>query len=130
MEHESDRSLDVILAELSRREPIFHREEFGRTRTDFDRMMAPEFWEIGASGRRYSREFVLDELERRYSGKFHDVWKASEFAVQRLAEETFLLTYLLLQDGTRLTRRTTIWRRTKEASWEIVFHQGTVVERG
>src|SRR5262245_44008821 len=46
-------------ADLLQREPLFHRPEFGTTRPDFERMMAPEFWEVGASGRRYSREFVL-----------------------------------------------------------------------
>jgi len=39
----------------------------------------------------------------------------------------YLLTYTLLQDKTRLTRRSTIWRRT-DGDWKIVFHQGTVVE--
>jgi hypothetical protein len=52
-----------ILEELKRREPIFHRSEFGTTRTDFEAMMHAEFWEIGASGRRYSREYVLADLK-------------------------------------------------------------------
>ena len=59
--------LDAIVAELSRREPIFDRPEFGTTRTDFERMTAEEFWETGASGRRYSRQLVLDELEKRFA---------------------------------------------------------------
>lgn len=54
-----------ILEELSRREPIFHRPELGTSRTDFEAMTEVGFWETGASGRRYSREFVLEELERR-----------------------------------------------------------------
>jgi len=36
------------------------------------------------------------------------------------------LTYTLLQ-GERRTRRTSIWRRSG-AEWQIVFHQGTVVQ--
>lgn len=56
-----------VLTELAKREPIFHHPEFGRTRQDFEDMTADEFWEVGASGRRYSREYVLDELERRYA---------------------------------------------------------------
>ena len=121
-----DPALDEVLEELKKREPIFHRPEFGTTRADFDRMMAPDFWEIGASGQRYSREFVLNELERRYSGEYHDVWETSEFHCKRLGEDTFLLTYTLLQDHTRRTRRTTIWRRTADG-WKIIFHQGTIV---
>lgn len=52
-----------VLDELRRREPIFHRPEFGSTRADFERMTADDFWEIGASGQLYSREHVLDVLK-------------------------------------------------------------------
>jgi hypothetical protein len=37
-----------------------------------------------------------------------------------------LLTYTLLQDNQRLTRRATIWRSTADG-WKIVYHQGTIV---
>jgi hypothetical protein len=30
-------------------------------------MVTDDFWEVGASGRRYGREFVLDELEARHA---------------------------------------------------------------
>lgn len=118
-----------VLRELAAREPIFHRAEFGTTRADFETMMAPEFWEVGASGRRYSREFVLEVLERRFAEAQEDVWETSEFACQRLAEGLYLLTYTLLQDRTRLTRRATLWRRMGER-WAVVFHQGTIVVGG
>src|SRR5215813_1182527 len=49
----TDPELAPILAELSSREPIFHRPEFGTTRADFERMMADDFWEVGASGASY-----------------------------------------------------------------------------
>ena len=48
-----------ILEELSRLEPIFHNEKFGTSIADFIRMTALDFWEVGASGKRYSREFIL-----------------------------------------------------------------------
>jgi hypothetical protein len=51
--------LRPILEELQAREPIFHRPELGTTPSDFTAQMAEDFWEIGASGRRYSRAFVL-----------------------------------------------------------------------
>jgi hypothetical protein len=44
-----------------------------------------------------------------------------------LSEDTYLLTYTLLQDNQRLTRRATIWRSTAEG-WMIVYHQGTIVQ--
>jgi hypothetical protein len=62
----TDKRLQGVLSELIRREPLFHRPEFGTTRADFEAMTAPDFWETGASGRRYSRAHVLDVLEERY----------------------------------------------------------------
>jgi hypothetical protein len=119
--------LQGILAELCRREPIFHRPEFGTTRADFERMTVEDYWETGASGRRYSRKFVLDELEKRFSVPHADVWETSDFQCRRLGDDTYLLTYTLLQDKQRLTRRSTIWQRTLD-SWKIVYHQGTIVQ--
>jgi hypothetical protein len=117
-----------VLDELSAREPIFHRPEFGFTRADFDRLMAADYWETGASGRRYSREFVLDEMDRRYAtGPYQDIWETSDFDCRLLAENLYLLTYTLLQDKHRTTRRTTIWQRTPDG-WQIVYHQGTIVQ--
>jgi hypothetical protein len=119
--------LAEILAELSRREPIFHRPEFGTTRADFDRLMAADYWETGASGRRYSRAAILDELEKRFSCPHEDVWETSGFHCRRLSADTYLLTYSLVQDKVRRTRRATIWQLTAEG-WKIVYHQGTLVE--
>ncbi len=119
--------LQGVLAELSSREPIFHRPELGTTRADFERMTTEDYWEVGASGRRYSRNFVLDELEKRFSVPHADVWETRDFQCSRLSEDTYLLTYTLLQDNVRLTRRSTIWRSTPEG-WKIVYHQGTIVQ--
>ena len=121
-----DPALLPVLGQLKAREPIFHRPEFGTTQADFERMMAPEFWEIGASGSRYNREFILAELKRRYESDYHDEWRTEGFRCQHLAGDVYLLTYTLFQ-STRMTRRMTIWRRVAN-DWQIVFHQGTIVE--
>jgi len=116
----------AVQAELIKREPIFHRPELGTTREVFETATDPAFWEVGASGRRYSRQYVIDTVVERYSGPYPDEWQTQDFCCQALATDLYLLTYTLLQ-GPRVTRRSTIWRRG-EAGWLIVFHQGTVVE--
>jgi hypothetical protein len=123
----TDPALAGILNELVSREPIFHREEFGTTRADFENMTLVDFWEVGASGTRYSREYVLAELERRLQEPSQDIWETSDFHCRRLAADVYLLTYTLLQDRVRKTRRSTIWQQT-ESGWKIVFHQGTIVQ--
>ena len=122
----TESKLSDVLRELIAREPIFHRPEFGTTRADFERMTEAAFWEVGASGRRYSREYVLDTLEKRYANPPQDDWQARDFHCLEIAADNYLLTYTLVQ-GARVTRRSTIWRRTAEG-WKIVYHQGTVVE--
>lgn len=122
----TDPKIVDVLKELIQREPIFHRPEFGTTRADFELMTEAEFSEVGASGRRYSREHVLDELEKRYASRIEDDWQTRDFYCSEIAVDNYLLTYTLIQ-GARVTRRSTIWRRTVEG-WKIVYHQRTVVE--
>ena len=118
-----------VLDELRRREPIFHHPGFGTSRADYMRMTVDDFWEIGASGQRYSRGFVLDVLEARLANPVNESgWESRDFHVRELAPNVYLLTYTLRQ-GERLTRRSTIWQRA-DGDWQIVFHQGTVVAPG
>ncbi|MEV0762795.1 DUF4440 domain-containing protein [Nocardia sp. NPDC050435] len=119
-----------VLVELERREPIFHRPEFGTTRADFERSTAPDFWETGASGKRYSREFVWATIEQRQlAASEHphgdDLWTTCDFQLREIAPDTYLLTYSLRQPE-RLTRRLTVWQRIS-GDWTILYHQGTVV---
>jgi hypothetical protein len=114
------------LDELRQREPIFHRPEFGTTVADFDAMMEPTYWETGASGQRYSREYILEVLKERLQHPSVDPWETKDFYCVELAHDLYLLTYTLAQ-GDRITRRATIWRRT-DAGWKIVYHQGTIVQ--
>jgi hypothetical protein len=117
--------MDATLRELSAREPIFHRRELGTSRGDLLAMTDDDFWEIGASGQAYSREFVIETLLERYKTPEPGDWSCRDFAVRRLGQDLYQLSYVLQQPG-QLTRRTTLWRRA-QAGWKIVFHQGTVI---
>lgn len=116
----------AVLEELKLREPIFHHPEFGTTRRDYEDMIDPEFWEVGASGRRYSREFVLETLENRAPDPEESQWLTRDFQCREIAADNYLITYTLHQ-GKRVTRRATLWRRTM-SGWKILYHQGTLVE--
>jgi hypothetical protein len=122
----TDPKLLDVLTELRRREPIFHRPELGTTRAELEGMVASDFWEVGASGHRYTRKYALEVLEKRTGTTDGELWETTDFRCQELALDLFLLTYTLRQ-GERITRRTTIWRRSPDG-WKIVFHQGTIVE--
>lgn len=115
----------AVLEELRELEPIFHRPQYLDSRV-LEQLVAEDFWEIGASGRRYSRQYVLKTLSARAAKGMTDDWETSDFHCRALAPDVYLLTYSLLQ-GERLTRRATLWQRVGEG-WKILFHQGTVVE--
>ncbi len=122
----TDDELLPVLPELLPLEPIFHTREFGTTLEDFEKRMAPGYWEVGASGRRYSREFVLEHLQQSAPADAATAgWKTSDHAVRRLGPTTYLLTYKLRQQE-RVTRRSTIWEKDS-AGWRILYHQGTLV---
>lgn len=121
-----DPELKPVLEELRCREPIFHRAAFGENTAEFGRRMDPSYWEVGASGRRYSREFIMQGLEH-YPPVDAEAagWTCTDFGLRALSPDTYLLTYTLDQAG-RLTRSATIWLRTNEG-WQILYHQGTIV---
>lgn len=121
-----DPDLVSVMEELRPREPIFHTPEFGTTIADFERTMAPEYWEVTASGRRYSREFILQSLAKNPPVDASSAgWQSYDHAVRRLGPDTYLFTYNLRQRE-RLTRRATIWR-CMPGGWQILYHQGTII---
>lgn len=109
---------------LAALEPLFHLMDEGRSVAELDALLAPDFWEVGASGRRYSRAFVMAVLSERRRQQRQEVWQMTDAHVQALAPDLYLFTYSLVQTE-RLSRRATLWRTTA-SGWQAVYHQGTV----
>ena len=122
---DSKLSIEQATKLIAMREPIFHHPEFGTSRADFESMIAQDFWEIGASGRKYSKSEILDILETRYSVPVIESYSITGFACQELAPNLYLTTYELDQEG-RHSRRSTIWSLDGN-DWKIVYHQGTLI---
>jgi hypothetical protein len=111
--------LTEVLDELRQLEPLFH------TGHDAERIIAPTFWEVGASGRRYSRQYVLDVLRERTVDPTYKDWHTEDFYVAQAGADHYLLTYTLYQPE-RVTRRLTVWQRYG-GQWQAIYHQGTIV---
>jgi len=107
-------------------EPLFHVVPAEWPRDRVAELFAPGFWEVGASGSIYSRDDAIDVLAERAATPHDAAWEVSDFAAQELAPELWLVTYRLVQDAGRTSRRTTIWRRT-DGRWAAEFHQGTLI---
>jgi hypothetical protein len=119
-------ALERVRAELVAREPIFHRPELGTSREDYLAQTAEDYWEVGASGRIYEREGVVDGLVARGKVPGDEHWVISDARVRQVGETTYALTYQLDQAG-RLTRRLTLWDRDA-GGWKILYHQGTIIQ--
>ena len=120
--------LAEILSELSSREPIFHRPEFGTARSDFEKITVDDFWEVGASGACYSRKLVLDELERRYATGHADLWETQRFSLPP-ARSRCLPSYPQ-SIAARNPQDTPLHHLAAHYRWEwkVVYHQGTIVQ--
>lgn len=118
-----------VLEELRPREPLFHTAAFGLAHEARERSTASAYWEVGASGRRYSRAFILRYLhENPPVDAAQSGWRCSEFGLRPVSQDTWLLTYLLNQNG-RLSRRMSLWQKT-HAGWQVLYHQGTLAAGG
>jgi hypothetical protein len=85
-------------------------------------LLAESFVEFGSSGQVYSRAEVLLLL----AGVGPPVISASQFSVQRIAQDAALLTYISCHHSSQETSslRSSIWQ-FQEGQWRIIFHQGT-----
>jgi hypothetical protein len=94
-----------------------------RDRARLLELLAPDFYEIGQSGRRWNREEIIAAM-------VSDVDSDSNIAINEretttLDRNTVLLSYLLKFDS-RISRRSSVWKWDGEIVY-CVFHQGTRV---
>jgi hypothetical protein len=123
--------LEAILTELMAREPLLDHRELVHSGETFDAETADDFWEVGASGRVYSRDFLRSVVLQRLQDDDVDArvaqgWTTADHGIRLLGPDTYLVTYQLNGQGRR-TRRATIWRSSPAKGWHVLYHQGTVI---
>lgn len=95
-------------------------------RDALEKWLDPEFTEIGQSGTYWTREAVIADLLAADQSVYEAV-ELSETRVNHLAEDVYLLTYVV-QIGERRSRRSSIWRE-RDGQLRMVFNQGTPSDR-
>ncbi|WP_348649282.1 hypothetical protein [Rhizobium sp. BK619] len=76
-------------------------DDRGQTCEDLLKMTADDFWEIGASGKAYDRNFVIESLLEFYKGPEPEGWLCSDFTIRLLADGLYQLNYILQQPDLR-----------------------------
>jgi hypothetical protein len=123
MTHASDDVSQAIAGELSLTDPVVRS-----SRARFERLLDPEFVEVGSSGRRYTYEEMLAWLpDHPGSSAGGPRYEPSDITGVVLAPGLVHLTYETDFDGRR-ARRSSLWRRHDERTgWRLYYHQGTPV---
>ncbi|TAG75027.1 MAG: nuclear transport factor 2 family protein [Burkholderiales bacterium] len=88
-------------------------------------IFAPDFFEIGRSGRVWSR----DQLLNKSAPSIDAVLPLPSFAVREITSDVVQVTYVsqvTYDDTVEYGRRSSIWSRADtKAGWQLRFHQGT-----
>jgi hypothetical protein len=86
-------------------------------------LLAPDFLEVGASGRVWDLASSLDLLAAQ--ARDEEEIAVADLTGRRLTDDMILLRWDSSYRGRR-ARRTSLWRRDP-AGWRLVHHQGTVL---
>ncbi|HKJ27492.1 MAG TPA: DUF4440 domain-containing protein [Anaerolineales bacterium] len=91
-------------------------------RAYMERVLAPDFFEFGRSGRVYTREEILAAQGDKINARLRD------FKVTAVSEDVFLVTYVseVQYETLEVGNRSSLWLRTADG-WQLTFHQGTKV---
>ncbi|WP_138420911.1 DUF4440 domain-containing protein [Aquibacillus sediminis] len=96
--------------------------EVRKSSKKLDEILADGFYEIGSSGRMFSKKECLE------SGVVLTEMSIHNYEIQQLASNVVLSTYFIT-DKTRNqnTIRSSIWKYIS-GRWQLYFHQGTITE--
>lgn len=106
-------------------------ESLWKSETRFDleymgKVLSPEFFEFGRSGKVYARK---DTLYGARPQVINAKFPLKNFKVEMIAENVALVTYIseVTYEKVEVGNRSSIWIKTP-SGWQLRFHQGTPVE--
>ena len=114
-----------ICEQLKLLEETLLRPEIRNDTAQVSLLLAVEFREIGSSGRFFSRNAILDDLQ---ADTHPRKLSLSKFECIMLSDTLALVTYMTLRESPSSppvsALRSSIWTY-RDARWQVLFHQGT-----
>ena len=105
-------------------------ESLWRAETRFDveymdKILTPDFFEFGRSGRIYNREEILAASGEEIRATF----PLKDFTVHEVEKNVALVTYVseVTFESLEIGNRSSLWIKTPDG-WNLRFHQGTAVQ--
>lgn len=89
-----------------------------------DSYLAADFHEFGASGGQLWKAGTA-ELVAASTSSDSEPLEPVDFNSTAISDSTVLLTYTL-NEGSRVTNRSSLWRKRPDGHWELFHHQGTI----
>lgn len=121
VEHMLDETEDTELDTVIALERKLQTKACRNNRARVLELLAPDFTEVGASGRVWNLSSILDLLASQTDDR--DEIEVRQLSGRKLAENFVLVLWTSAYKG-RCARRTSLWRRD-EVGWRQVHHQGT-----
>jgi hypothetical protein len=118
--------MTTLLSKLQALEVELHHPGVRRSREQLELLLHPDFYEVGRSGRTYTRDTVIDQLAAEES---QPIMESGAFTLLELAPGVALLTYRsAFADPERglsyHALRSSLWLKTSNG-WQMRYHQGT-----
>jgi hypothetical protein len=118
--------MSTLLSELQALEVELHHPGVRRSRERLEQLLHPDFYEVGRSGRTYTRVTVIDHLAAQEP---QPLMESGAFALLELAPGVAVLTYRSAFADPERGRsyhalRSSLWVKTS-SGWQMRYHQGT-----
>lgn len=94
------------------------------SKDDLDHLLADDFFEVGASGDRFGKEFVLEHLPAELDST---QFIGRDFKVREIFAGVALVTFIVTKhdkNGTKDSFRSSLWVWRNDR-WQMTYHQGT-----
>ena len=102
--------------------------EVRKSKERLNELIGDNFMEIGASGKNYNKQDILNKLPQQAENKL----ALKDFNAIEISPDTILATYQVEKEsedkkGKTISSRSSIWQN-KDGKWKIIFHQGTLLK--
>ena len=115
-----------LINELKLLEESLLQPEVRCDHVKLNKLLHPLFFEVGKSGKQYTREHVIEHL---LTAPNEAVVEATDYSISIMTKDCALLTYQSSHrvDGSplvQLVHRSSLWVKVSE-QWQLFYHQGT-----
>lgn len=98
------------------------RQLMRRTPHEMEQLLADDFYEIGTSGKIYTKQHALDALtDEMLTTELPEVLN---FRIHELSDTLIQAIYDTVEFSGRRSHRSSLWRKSDD-TWQLFFHQGT-----